>query len=105
MPSGFNRDILTAEVVDMTLFHQHDRIILAEDSGETLAEVTFPERNGLSVIEHTIVSPTLRGQGIADQLLLATAQQLREEGRMARVTCPYAIKWFSAHPEWQSLLA
>lgn len=80
------------------------RIFVLDETGELLAEVTFPERDGVAVINHTFVDASLRGQGVAGQLLRAAADTLRREGRKARPTCSYAVHWFETHPEEQDLL-
>ena len=53
---------------------------------------------------HTFVDDTLRGQGVAGQLLQAAADQIRAEGKRARATCSYAEIWFERHPEEADLL-
>ena len=60
------------------------RIFATDETGRLLAEVTFPEREGAAVINHTFVDGSLRGQGIAGQLLRAVADTLRQDGRKAR---------------------
>lgn len=80
------------------------RIFATDETGKLLAEVTFPEREGVAVINHTFVDDSLRGQGVAGQLLRAVADALRQDGRKARATCSYAIRWFQTHPEEQDLL-
>lgn len=49
------------------------RIFSTDETGKLLAEVTFPEREGVAVINHTFVDGSLRGQGVAGQLLRAVA--------------------------------
>ena len=80
------------------------RIFATDETGKLLAEVTFPEQEGIAVINHTFVDDSLRGQGIAGQLLRAVADTLRQEGRKAKPTCSYAVHWFETHPEEQDLL-
>ena len=80
------------------------RIFAMDETGKLLAEVTFPEREGVAVINHTFVDDSLRGQGIAGQLLRAVADTLRQYGRKAKATCSYAIHWFETHPEERDLL-
>ena len=83
----------------MTFTTEENRIFYAED-GKTLAEVTFPETApGVVVVDHTWVDPSLRGQGVAGQLVRRAAGTLRSTGRKARVTCSYARDWFARHPE------
>ena len=66
--------------------------------------MTFPEREGVAVINHTFVDGSLRGQGVAGQLLRAVADTLRQDGRKDKATCSYAIHWFEPHPEEKDLL-
>ena len=80
------------------------RIFATGEDGRLLAEVTFPEREGAAEIDHTFVDPSLRGQGVAGQLLQAAADTLRAQGRKARPTCFYAVRWFETHPEYADLL-
>ena len=81
------------------------RIFALGEDGALLAEVTFPTgEDGAADINHTFVDGSLRGQGVAGQLLEAAVQQLRQEGKQARATCSYAAGWFQKHPEHQDLL-
>ena len=50
------------------------------------------------------VDPSLRGQGVAGQLVKRAAGALRSTGRKARVTCSYARDWFARHPEEADVL-
>ena len=82
------------------------RIRLADTQGQTIAEVFFPEeQDGIVNITHTFVDDSLRGQGVAGQLMEAVAMRLRREGKRARLTCSYAVRWFPAHPEFHDVLA
>lgn len=87
-------------------FQQTDgRIWLDNEEGRLVAEITFPEvRPGVADIDHTFVDPSLRGQGAAGKLVQAAADQLRQRGMKAQLTCPYAKKWFGEHPEQSDLL-
>jgi len=82
------------------------RVFALDEAGKVLAEVTFPTReDGVAEIDHTFVDPSLRGQGIADQLLNEAVKALRQEGKKARLVCSYAVTWFEKHPEHSDLLA
>lgn len=89
----------------MTFSQDPGRIFARDENGTLLAEVTFPQQDGVAVINHTFVDDSLRGQGVAGQLLQAVADTLRREGRKARPTCSYAVHWFDTHPEERDLLA
>ena len=74
-------------------------------SGKKLAEVTFPALDENTVeINHTFVGDSLRGQGVAGQLMEAAAKQLRAKKKTAKLTCSYAQKWFASHPEYQDVI-
>ncbi|MDR2610846.1 MAG: N-acetyltransferase [Clostridiales Family XIII bacterium] len=76
-----------------------------DESGNIIAEVTFPNtEDGAVVINHTFVDPSLRGQGVAAQLIEAAYDTIKAGGKKAYATCPYAIKWFDEHPEKRDIL-
>ncbi|WNX84234.1 GNAT family N-acetyltransferase [Agathobaculum sp. NTUH-O15-33] len=81
--------------------------IYAEDaSGKRIAEITFPTvRPGVVDIDHTFVDNSLRGQGVADQLMRAALTEIRADGNRVVATCPYAAAWFEKHPEQADILA
>lgn len=75
------------------------------DDGRILARVTFPfAAEGIVDINHTLVDESLRGQGAAACLLEKAAEKIRQENWKARLSCSYAQKWFSRHPEYRDLL-
>ena len=77
-----------------------------DERPKLIAEITFPMTEpGVYCIDHTFVDPSLRGQGAAGKLVQAAADQLRQRGMKAELTCSYAQKWFGEHPEQGDLLA
>ena len=70
------------------------RIFALGEDGKLLAEITFP----------TFVDESLRGQGVASQLVRAAAAELRAQGKRAKTSCWYAAQWFEKHPQEQDLL-
>ena len=85
-------------------FQREDGRIYAMDGDKLIAEVTFPTRDGVADIDHTFVDDSLRGQGVAGQLVRAAVDQIRAGGGKARATCSYAKAWFEQHPEEADLL-
>ena len=85
-------------------FQKETGRIYAEKEGKLIAEITFPEEDGVAVIDHTFVDGSLRGQGVAGQLVRAAADQIRDQGKKARAVCTYARAWFDRHPEQADLL-
>ena len=90
----------------MELKYESERICIDNPATGVLdAEIFFPEEaDGIHNITHTMVSPTLRGNGVAGLLTLAAAEMLRKEGKKTRLTCSYAIKWFADHPEYNDIV-
>ena len=90
----------------MDFTYSSDRIALYGPDLELLADVTFPAVDAGTVnINHTFVSDSLRGQGIAGQLMEAVVRVLTEENKKAVLTCSYAVKWFENHPEYHRLVS
>ena len=90
----------------MNFTHELNRIYLKNEADEVTAHVDFPEeREGVVDVCHTIVDPSLQGQGIAGKLMEELTAQLREDGRKAVLSCSYAIRWFAKHPECADVLA
>lgn len=79
---------------------EKDRIYATDEAGKMIAEVTFPTVDGVSVINHTFVDPSLRGQGVAGKLVKLAADTILENGNKIGATCPYAVTWFERHPEY-----
>ncbi len=86
-------------------FRQEPGRIWAEDQdGKLLAEILFPSREGKASITRTFVDDSLRGQGVAGQLMEAAVEKLRADNMEVRPICSYAKTWFEKHPEEADLL-
>jgi predicted GNAT family acetyltransferase len=80
-------------------------IYSADDNGDIIAEVTFPNiKDGIVNINHTFVDPSLRGQGVASQLVEAAYDEIKAAGKKTYATCPYAVRWFAEHPDKRDIL-
>lgn len=78
---------------------QKERIFCEDAQGRAIAEITFPEQTpGVFCIDHTFVDDSLRGQGIASQLVERAVAQIRAQNATVTATCSYAKKWLSQHP-------
>ena len=69
--------------------------IAAIDNGEEIGEVTFPERDGAYVINHTYVDDRYRGQGIASELVRRAVVEIESRGVRVKATCSYALLWLA----------
>ena len=89
----------------MNFITDNDRIYLKDESGELLAEVTYPTvTDNVVNIDHTFVDSSLSGKGIASELIETLALKLRKDEKKAVLTCSYAVKWFENHPEFHDVL-
>ena len=78
----------------MEFLVEEGRIYHQDERNTVLAEVTYcPVRAGVVDVDHTYVDPSLRGQGIAGQLMEALAEELRARGLKAVASCSYADVW------------
>ena len=73
---------------------ERNRIYVVED-GKEVGEVTFPERDGIYVINHTYVDNRLRGQGIASDLVRRAVEEIESRGGQVKATCSYAQLWLA----------
>lgn len=73
---------------------EENRIWLADDVGNMIAEITFPETSpGVFTIDHTFVDESLRGQGVASKLVQAAVDEIGAKGGTVNATCSYAVRW------------
>lgn len=86
----------------MNFIHEKERIYMNDENGKTIAEITFPVKDGVATIEHTFVDESLRGQGVAGKLTEEAAKQILSSNNRIAATCSYAVKWLEKHPEYNS---
>jgi len=70
-----------------------------EDGEKRLAEMEISISEGNMTVYHTEVSDTLRGQGVAAQLLARMVDYVRENRLKVIPLCPYVLAQFNRHPE------
>lgn len=68
-----------------------NRIYVENDAGAVIAEISFEEMEpGVCVIDHTFVDASLRGQGIAKQLVEMAVEFIEGQGKQVDASCSYA---------------
>lgn len=91
--------------MDLKLIYEDNRIYSKREDGLLLAEVTFPARDESRVdVNHVYVDESLRGQGIASDMMLEAYNFIKEKNLLIVAKCPYAISWFKKHPEYQDIV-
>jgi predicted GNAT family acetyltransferase len=89
----------------MDYMYEKNRIYVNDDQGKLIVEATFPLfKEGIVVIDHTYVDPSLRGHGVASDLMNATCAYIKEIGLKMVATCPYAVVWFKRHHAYDDIL-
>lgn len=90
----------------MVIFvEEKNRIYCKNEEGEVVAEVTFPDLDENTIeVNHTFVDDSLRGQGIAGQLLEAAAAKAKRESKKVIPSCSYAIKWFEKNDNYSEIV-
>lgn len=84
----------------MNYITEKNRIYANDENGRVIAEITFPTKEGVATIDHTYVDDSLRGQGIAGQLMQLAVDTILAAGNKIAATCSYAIVWLQRHPEY-----
>jgi predicted GNAT family acetyltransferase len=85
---------------------EENRFFVNDEEGNMAAEITFvPSGESQVTIDHTYVSDSLRGQGIAGKLVESVVQEAREKGYKIFPVCSYAKAVFDRKSEYQDVLA
>lgn len=94
---------MAVNISDFTI--SKEKIYLKDENDNIIAYVDFPEfEEGKVEVTHTVVDPSLRGQGVAGILMELLAKELKKRNAKAELTCSYAVKWFNKHKEFSDCL-
>lgn len=90
---------------DLTIVHrpEESRFEAAVD-GAVVGRLEYALIGGTVDLHHTFVDPSMRGHGVAGQLVEEALRELRAEKLHVRPSCPYVAGYIEDHPEHQSLL-
>lgn len=83
------------------------RIVASDDQQAFVGEISFPAVDGIPkrvVVERVFVHPDYRGRGIAATLVKRFIEYASNQHWTVKLMCPYAVKQFQLHPEYQQLL-
>lgn len=83
-----------------------NKFFIGESEEDILAEITFNlDGKKNLVVDHTYVSESLRGQGIAAFLVLKVIEYARHKCYKIIPKCSYVINFFERHEEYFDILA
>ncbi|MBN2541013.1 MAG: N-acetyltransferase [Bacilli bacterium] len=89
----------------MEYIYEANRIYAEQADHLLLAEVTFPSRDANRVnVDHVYVDASLRGQGVASELMLLAYNYIKEKNLKIIAKCPYAIAWFKRNEQYQDIV-
>lgn len=72
--------------------------------GTVVGMVVYERKGDRVIVQHTIVQPDHRGQGIATTLVRATLDDLAANGLRLTNYCGFLTEFIAAHPEYAGLL-
>ncbi|NYF25929.1 GNAT family N-acetyltransferase [Sporosarcina sp. JAI121] len=74
-----------------------------DENGKMLAEITWTILGDVMVMDHTYVSPDLRGQGVAKKILDRAADYAREQDLKMEPVCSYVVTAFERYKEYEDV--
>jgi len=78
--------------------YEPGRIYSISDDKELLAETTYEvKENRVVDINHTYVAPSLRGKGVAGEMMEHVANYFRKHSLKVTASCSYANNWLKKH--------
>lgn len=77
--------------VYMNYIIENERIYAKNDEDKVICEINFPHTfDGVSTITHTWTDESLRGQGVARELVMMAVEEIKKKGDRVEATCSYA---------------
>lgn len=84
----------------MELTKGKNRFYQKDVDGKLLAEITYKPVDAETVeADHVFVDPSLRGGGIAEELVDRLVEEMKTEGKKIIPVCPYVIALFKRKKE------
>ena len=75
------------------------------NGSDDIGRLTWVERSGARVAEHTFVPPSIGRRGIAAQLVEAFVKDAREQNFKINPVCSYVVAKFDKYPHWSNIRA
>lgn len=90
----------------MEILEGHNKFYVNDADGKQVAEIVFvPTGEHLSIIEHTDVDPSLKGQGVGKKLVAKVVEKMRGEQRKIIPLCPFVKHEFDNTREYDDIRA
>lgn len=83
----------------------NNKFYVGESNDNFLAHITYVyEKDNVIAIDHTFVSPELRGKTIASKLLAEVVKMARAEDLKIIPVCSYAVAKLTRNDEYEDIL-
>ena len=90
----------------MEILEGHNKFYVNDAEGNQVAEIVLDTSvRERSIIEHTDVDPSLKGQGMGKQLVAKVVEKMRGENRKIIPLCPFAKHEFDNTREYDDIRA
>ena len=73
--------------------------------GQVVTVLDFVRQGDVLTLTHTGTEPEFRGRGLAGAVTGAALDDVRSRGEKVRPSCPFAVDFLDAHPEYADLVA
>ncbi len=84
----------------MQWYREPGRVYIKDNNDIVIAKITYEQADdGSMCIDHTFVDPSLRGQGIASELVKEAVKEILAGGHEVTATCPYAARWLTENAD------
>ena len=89
----------------MNFIYEEHRIYVKNEEGKVIINATFPLiKEGVVVVDHTYVDPSMRGQGVASKLMHEVYTYVKSKNLKMVATCPYAVVWFKKNQAFNDII-
>lgn len=75
------------------------------EGSDAIGRLTWVERSGARVVEHTLVPREIGGRGVAARLVEHLVADARTRGFKVKPVCSYVVSAFDRHPDWADVRA
>jgi uncharacterized protein len=75
------------------------------DVGDAIAFANYRQTPSAVIITHTETPRSLRGRGIASELVKGALELIRADGRQVIAGCGFVVDYLRKHPEFADIVA
>lgn len=87
----------------MTFLKEKERFYQVDENGQLIAEITWKEEDDIIYANHTYTHGSLRGQGIAAQLVDTLVEYSQSVNKKIYPVCSYVLKQFDENDKYQAV--